>query len=292
LFENTSIGTLEGDTSIVNLPNNIGEVPLQVALMKNRLNAAKALIKWGAHEMPMEDGYDILHMAAKCGDSDTVKWVFENTERLWIDSEHFRLALDNGHFETAKLLASLAPTVNESNLLHVDGSVECINWVLSNTTINVNSTDRWGTTPLHIAAGASVEISELLVIKNGANLFKQNVNGKHPLEYGLGSKILKTAKDLRWSAIKEGVLLLKSCESAERRKSILCLDDDDATIAARLRSARLSASVLGYYYFKAIIISYLIRTEIIVRDPSIPLPPKQTDDVKRRIEAELNRRLK
>jgi hypothetical protein len=57
--------------------------------------------------------------------------------------------------------------------------------------------------------------------------------------------------------------------------------DDDVDLEGIQRSARLAASVLGDSGISRMIGSFLLRSDLIIRDKSIPL---EADDVKRRVE--------
>jgi hypothetical protein len=174
------------------------------------------------------------------------------------------------------------------NLLHYavrSGSNECVNWLLDNSAIDVNSAANDDNTPMMKALRQNwLDIAKLLV-ERGANLFMKNDEGERAIDIRvdddpdddqLGPQVLLHAKELRWSAIKDFILLSKACQSQDRRMVAglaLSMDSDEATILARFRSARLAASIFAIPGLLRHVGSYIIRSDIIVRDEAIPKPP-------------------
>jgi hypothetical protein len=166
--------------------------------------------------------------------------------------------------------------------------------LLDNSSIDVNSVTNAGLAPIMRTLRYGNLASSKLLVERGANLFLKNNDGKraidirlHNFSIRLGPHVLLHAKELRWSAIKELTLLSKACLSPDRRvvaNISMSMDTNDEAILSRYRSARLVASILGCQYVSRKIASYIIRSDIIVRDKSIPKPP---DAVKLRVEATL-----
>jgi ankyrin repeat protein len=162
-------------------------------------------------------------------------------------------------------------------------------------TLDVNAGDNDGWTPIVSAMWCNKLSAAKLLVENGANLFAKNQNGEAAIDtrvYGrlageqLGPQVFEHAKAIRWSAAKECILLSNAFQSPERRQianpSTSIYDDVDSI----KRSARLAASVLGDPGLSRLVASYILRTDIIVRDRSILLK-KEPDEVKKRIEAAL-----
>jgi ankyrin repeat protein len=246
-----------------------------------------------------------LHYAAVGGDLDCIAWVFAKTT-LDVNSTSndgttpVMSALWNGRSEAAKeLLRSGADLlkVDDSgwNVLHYaahGGDLDCIEWVIAKTSIDVSSTSNNGDTAIHRALNKNKLKTANHLVEKGANLFLMRQNGEmaintrvggQPDGEQLGPQVLEHAKELRWSAAKECVLLIESCQSPDRRKVEISMDDDVERV---FHSARLAASVFGERGLSRLIASYIMRTDIIVRDKSVPLV-KEPDAVKRRIEAAL-----
>jgi hypothetical protein len=139
-----------------------------------------------------------------------------------------------------------------------------------------------------------LDVAKFLVEK-GANLFLKDKNdivaaidrrveGEDDGEK-LGPQVLEHGKEVRWSAAKEFILLSTSCQSADRRKLAnhpTSIYDGESVFF----SARLVVSVFGERGLSRLIASYIMRTDVIVRDKSIPLV-KEPDAVKKRVEAAL-----
>jgi hypothetical protein len=164
-------------------------------------------------------------------------------------------------------------TPHGRNALHaasMGGDIACIDWVLSKTTIDVNSTQKDGFNSIMLALhNRQVEAAKLLMLK-GANLFMKNEDDEAAIDMERGPEVLQYAKDLRFESVKPLLLLSKSCSS-----SVLPL---------------ASSSVISVFGNADIIrhmSDFFLRTELIVKDPSISEDDQELDDVKRRIEASL-----
>jgi ankyrin repeat protein len=288
-------------------PNSVdsdGWPATMLAIHCGHLGAAKVFYGWGADlSRADDDGRTLLHMASEKGNLEHINWVLNNatidvnsadnngeTPVMW--------AVDEGHIDAVKLLsgrgADLSGTNNGWTLLHFasrEGNLEHINWLFDNATIDVNSTNSTGRTPLSIALhNDKLDVAKFLVEKGG-DIFMKNNYGERAIDVRvddkvdgiqLGTEVLEHAKALRRSSIKEFLLLSKACQSSDRRKVAPIMSmDDDVDLEGIQRSARLAASVLGDSGISRMIGSFLLRSDLIIRDKSIPL---EADDVKRRVE--------
>jgi ankyrin repeat protein len=169
-------------------------------------------------------------------------------------------ALLKGKLEAAKALSCCGADLlwvssHGSTALHYaasGGDVDCIEWVIAKISIDVNSTANNGA----IAIGCALHKNKLsaanYLVEKGANLFVKHQNGvmaidirvhNQPNGEQLGYLVLQHAKDIRWSAAKECILLIESCQSPDRRKvANLSMDNDVDDAESIKRSARLAAS--------------------------------------------------
>jgi ankyrin repeat protein len=243
------------------------------------------------------------------GYNETINWVLDNsaidinsTDNSGSTAVHF--AVRDGRLNSAILLferGALLSIVNNvvENLLHdaaSSGSNECVNWLPENSTLDINSADSQGYTPMMLALSEGGLASAKLLVERGANLFMMNDEGERVIDIRVdddpdgdqwGPQVLLQAKELRWSAIKDFLLLSKACQSHDRRVATnmaLTVDEGDATTLSRSRLVYLAASIFAIPGLLRLVGSYIIRSDIIVRDKSIPKPP---DAVKLRVEAAL-----
>jgi hypothetical protein len=169
---------------------------------------------------------------------------------------------------------------------------------LSNTTIDVNSTEIIGRTPIKITLMKNMLDAGMLLVEKGANLFMKNKDGErsidvhdvnHP-EIVLGPQVLQHALDLSWSSVKHLLLISNFHETADIASS---LSSSSSTAFKAQHRSHLAASVFTIQGLVRHIAEYLIRTEIIVREPrdddddDADDDEQEPDDVKRRIEAAL-----
>jgi hypothetical protein len=194
------------------------------------------------------------------------------------------MALRNGHVEAVIMLvgrgADLSWITNIGwNMLHnaaFGGDRDCIEWVLANTMININTTYNNGYTPINIAVyNRHIDVAKLLV-ERGANLFLKNSHGRCTMDNALGPQLLQYAKDLIWTSVKPLLLLSKACST-----NALPFNPSTAIPLSVINVFSIAGLVREW------IVPYVMRKGVIIRDPSIPRPPKQPDEVKLRIEAEL-----
>jgi hypothetical protein len=214
------------------------------------------------------------------------------------------LAMRFTHLHVVQMLADkgadLTMVDNEGlNLLHnaADvGNVDCLKWVLANTTIDVNSTINDGETSIAISLFYQKLDAAKYLIENGANLFMKTNNGKRAIDvhvYGnsneslLGPQVLQHALDLRWVSVRHLLLISNFHETSDITLSAVVPQRRSSRISARSNSAHLAASVFTISGLVRHIAEYLIRTELIVRDPLLKKKEKEPDDVKRRVEATL-----
>jgi hypothetical protein len=192
------------------------------------------------------------------------------------------VALRDGRFNAAIMLTGRGADLLRVgdggwNVLHHasgGGDCECINLVLANTSIAINSTTNNGYNPIWFALLNERLNAGKLLIEKGANLFIKSDNGECALNKPLGPQVLQHAKDLIWVSVKPLLLLSKAC-------SLAADDSHSTTLPSVVKVFVISGIVRDY------IAPYVMRKDIIIRDPSIPRPPKQPDDVKMRIEAGL-----
>jgi hypothetical protein len=228
-----------------------------------------------------------LWTSCQAGDVETVSSLLDagkdvNSVSIYSGMTLTMWALHYGHLNVAIMLAGrgadLSRVCNSGrNVLHCaawGGNRECIELVLANTSIDVNSTNNIGATLIWYALiHVNLDAAKLLVEK-GANLFKEDDNGRIAMDRSLGPQVLQHAKDLIWVSVKPLLLLSKAC-------SLAADDSHSTTLPSVVKVFVISGIVRDY------IAPYVMRKDIIIRDPSIPRPPKQPDDVKMRIEAGL-----
>jgi hypothetical protein len=150
--------------------------------------------------------------------------------------------------------------------------------VLANTTIDVNSTCNTGSTPIRWALSPQANRLDKgkLLVEKGANLFKKNDDGESAMDLPLGPQFLQHAKDLVWESVKPLLLLSKACST-----NALPFNPSTAIPLPLITVFSIEGIVRDY------IAPYIKRKDVITRDPSIPRPTKEPDDVKKRIEAGL-----
>jgi ankyrin repeat protein len=200
------------------------------------------------------------------------------------------MAMSNNQLIAAQMLAdrgadlSMINCKNGCNILHYAGGFghrDCIEWVFANTTIDVNSTTRSGKTSIMRSLRNNRLDTSMLLVEEGANLFLKDNDGERAIDIRvhtdhdivLGPQVLQHALDLRWSSVKHLLLISNFHEISD--------------IVSPSSSSHLAASVFTITGLVRLIAEYLIRTEIIVRDPATKKKDPEPDDVKRRIEVTL-----
>jgi hypothetical protein len=171
------------------------------------------------------------------------------------------------------------------SLLHHAAYIGCresINWVLANTTIDVNSTRTDVATPIMFSIKYNSLDEAKLLVEKGANLFLKDKDGERVIDIHvngdraivLGPQVLQHAKDIRWSSVKQLLLLSKAYGSSD-------------IVASSSSSTHLATSVFTIEGLVRRIASFFINKKIIVKDPSIKKEDEEPADVRRRIEAAL-----
>jgi hypothetical protein len=130
-------------------------------------------------------------------------------------------ALRSGHLHAAIMLVGRGADLSRvssigQNVLHItvmSGDIDCMNWVLANTTIDINSTDNSGHAPIQRALSHGHFDAAKLLVEKGANLFMKNDDGQSPIDHSLGPQLLQHAKDLIWVSLKPLLLLSASCSA-------------------------------------------------------------------------------
>jgi ankyrin repeat protein len=194
-------------------------------------------------------------------------------------------AMVAGHTEAAKSLLErgadvLRTDTNGCNVLHyaaVRGNrgskVFILKWVLINTTIDVNSTDNVGNTPINIALASDHLNASLLLVEKGANLFIKNNRGEQAINNGdenLGPQVLQHAKDLIWQSVKPFLLLIKPFSAS----TVLSFDSNNSVPPSLIK-------VFNNSDITRHIASFFRVAGIIASDPT------ESDEVKKRVEAGL-----
>jgi hypothetical protein len=194
-------------------------------------------------------------------------------------------ALMNGQINTAIMLLGSGADLSRLDIhgrftIHhaaIGGDRDCVEWVLANTTININlTTTAHGETPIMECLKRDNLDASKLLIEKGANLFIKDRNGESAMDHALGPQVLQHAKDLIWDSVKPLLLLSKACST-----NVLPVDLSVSIPPSLISVLSISGLVREW------ISPYVMRKGVIIRDPSIPRPPKEPDDVKIRVEAAL-----
>jgi hypothetical protein len=183
-----------------------------------------------------------------------------------------------------------------------------IDWVLANTTIDINSTTTEGETPIMFLLKNNCLNGAKYLVEKGANLFMKNKDGERAIDIHIindpdihfindpaivlgpvGLQVLQHAKDIRWSSVKQLLLLSKACKfpNDPRLHDIGPFLKSNEAIFSRVQSARLVVSVFTIEGLVRRIASFFINKKLIVKDPAIKKEDEEPDDVRRRIEAAL-----
>jgi ankyrin repeat protein len=130
---------------------------------------------------------EAFEKALRDGDVGEMRRLLDGGESVNCVHQHgttpIMLALFRRELAIIQLLAergadlSMVDNVNWS-LLHIaalGGGRECIEWVLDNTTIDVNSTSHLGETPLMMSLDSNELEAAKLLVENGANLFLKKI---------------------------------------------------------------------------------------------------------------------
>jgi hypothetical protein len=174
---------------------------------------------------------------------------------------HVMMALDWGQLVVVRLLHARGADLSRvdrdgCNVLHHAAgrsNVDCIEWVLAITTIDVNSTDNYGLAPIMVTIYNHLMAFKLL-IERGANLFMKNKNGRRAIDRPLGPQVLQHAKPLLWESVKPLLLLTKAIAIAA---------DDDSNPSPVLPSVIKVFGISGIV--RDYIAPYLMRKGLIIR---------------------------
>jgi ankyrin repeat protein len=271
-------------------------------------SSVELLVKTGGNlSIAATNGWNALHYASIYGDVSNIEWILDNST-IDINSVNNEgctsiiRAIELANWDAAKLLlargADLSKGVDEAgrNALHIaakDNEIEKLEWVVKNSTIDVNSRDTEGNTPLAEAIRFGEFDNAKCLLENGGNLFLKNKKGERVIDAthlfkgnsALGPQVLEHAHNLRWDSAKNFFILSAACNSPNRRAFTNSLDGNITAITKQFISARIAASVLGNQDIARTIASFILRG-IVVSDPEVEKQP-EPDAVKRRIEAEL-----
>jgi hypothetical protein len=187
------------------------------------------------------------------------------------------VALNGGQLLAAIMLVGRGADLSsvddvDSTVLHfaaLSGHSECIEWVLANTKIDVNSQTYEAFTPIMGALYNNRLDAGKLLVEKGANLFIKNEDGGSAMDQPLGPQALQHAKDLIWESVKPLLLFSSACSTSALSTSLI-------------QVFSISGLVRDY------IAPYLMRKGLIIRDPSEDVDEEpEPDEVKLRIEAAL-----
>ena len=253
-------------------PNSVdvnGSTPVMKAIMWGKWSAVKVLFGFGADlSISTNYGQTLLHIAVAEG-NDFISWVLDNST-ISIDSTDNQGcpaiidAMESGCLDAVKLLfergASLSIVNNDGqNLLHLavmNDDIEPIRWVLDNGTIDVNSADNGGDTPIVLALN-NLDAGKLLVEKGG-NLFKKDNDGESAMHQAMGPELHLHAKNLVWDSVKPLLLLSNTCST-----NVTPVDPCIAISSPLI-------SVLGNSHLvRECIAPFFKRTDIIIEDPIV-----------------------
>jgi ankyrin repeat protein len=213
----------------------------------------------------------------------------EDVNGVHSGSTHVMWALRDGHLALVRLLHDRGADLSivdsgGRNALHFaasNGNVYCIEYVFANTMIDINSTANNGATPIMYTIHEHLMASKLL-IERSANLFMKSSSGERAIDDDNGPQVLQHALDLRWSSVKQLLFISNFHENSDDT-----FFSSSSSIIPQRHSSHLAASVFTITGLVRHIAEYLIRTELIVRDPATKNKDKEPDDVRKRIEATL-----
>jgi hypothetical protein len=198
------------------------------------------------------------------------------------------LALQEGYIDTAVMLQEMGAdlsviTKRGTNVLHFAamGGMECVKWVLRETTINVNSTDTSGWTALMYTLQGNHLLAAKKLVSKGASLFQRDIDGYRAIDSELGPQVLEHVKNLRFDLVKNLLIVAKGCCSKEGTAA----DDSKAVAVNVVHKPASLISVLGNTDLVRHIAGFFLRKDLITKDPK----EVKADAVKIRIEAELRK---
>ncbi|XP_067670660.1 serine/threonine-protein phosphatase 6 regulatory ankyrin repeat subunit A-like [Haliotis asinina] len=175
-----------------------GHTPVMVAAGQGHTRVVTLLVEAGCDMSHVTDsGNNILHVTCAGGHITTVKYILSKSSvnvnsRGKNERTAAMIAALSGHRDVFELLVSkgcdlLTTSHNSNNILHqacVGGDVGIVNYIVSAGIVDINSTGKYGRTPVMVAAEfGHIGVLELLVREGG------DVN----LRSGAGNTILHTA---------------------------------------------------------------------------------------------------
>jgi hypothetical protein len=265
--------------------------PIMCALWTGRLDVAIALFERGADlDMKQDDGRNMLHVASRGSASglgfsrEAVKWVLANStiDVNSVDNKGYTsimAALDSGHVDAAYCLVE-----NGANLFMTDEDEESEEEEGDASEENDESEEEEAEEDDGYAREEDEESEEEEAEDDEGGEDEGNVSEEDKVteteeadRVVLDSQVLQHAIEFRWAAAKPLLLLFKACSS-----DIVHSVDSSIAIPSSLLSALGNSDII-----RKEIGPFLLRTDIIVRGPSIARPPKGPDEVKLRIEAGL-----
>jgi hypothetical protein len=207
--------------------------------------------------------------------------------------------------------ADLSIVNNEDyNVIHCaasGGNIECIDYMLANTTFDIDSSHNNGPTPLTLSLMKGHYEASKFLVEKGANLFAKMDDGQtrhyieipvrnKPVSFGtrvlnyfkhdsnlinLGPQVLSHFKEIKWQSVKPLFLLsasyseLNSSIANAYLREVACIVQDDRHYIA--------SKVFHIPELLRVIASYFIPSKIITRDKAIEV----RDAVRERVEAQL-----
>jgi ankyrin repeat protein len=231
---------------------------------------------------------DKMEGACTIGDVETIVSLLDSGKSVNCSDEDgwtpIMLALRFGRVNAAIALARRGADQNNVdddgwNALHcaaIGGVSDCINWVFANTDIDVNSSSNDGTTSITFAVKHDELNAAKLLVEKGGNLFMKNTRSESAMYHGLGPQLLQHAKYLIWVSAKPLLLLSASCSANG------VAVDPSIVVPSSLLAVLGNSDIVREW-----IAPYLMRKDIILRDPDDDDDEKEDDDVKTRVEAAL-----
>ncbi|XP_015176773.1 PREDICTED: nuclear factor NF-kappa-B p100 subunit isoform X2 [Polistes dominula] len=179
--------------TVINIQNSTGNTPLHYAVLQNQPAIIKALLELGADPNTCDDrGLSPLHVAVKihngaeCVDTLLSSKLINTEGYTDLGWTPLLLAAEAGSYDAVCSLIRAGANVNNTDksygrsVLHIaveGGHKEIVEFLLKNTSIDVNKTNFTGNTALHIAvAYAGTRAKELckLLMEYGADPNIQN----------------------------------------------------------------------------------------------------------------------